>query len=268
MKKNKLGWRIKLAKKLIAIGKCIQSMAVVTMKPDELIEYSRMSYNSLVESWCSDMVVDQGLDDEEKILLDKLTMKYGHVLVLGVGGGREAIPLVRSGFQVTGLDFIPEMVERAKTNAEARGIHIDGLVQEISELDLPKDSYDIVWLSAAMYSSIPTRKKRVDMLSRIHKAMVPGGYFVCQFHWQPNYTCSQKMVMTSRFIAFLIRGNRHYEPGDMLWSGNREFIHAFSSEHLLTSEFKDGGFEIIDLKFFSGKRKGGIILRCPPIPDK
>ncbi|HUW09084.1 MAG TPA: class I SAM-dependent methyltransferase [Anaerolineae bacterium] len=46
-----------------------------------------------------------------------------------------------------------------RANAERHGLHIEGLVQEISQLAVPAARFDVVWLSAAMYSCVPTRKR-------------------------------------------------------------------------------------------------------------
>ena len=54
-------------------------------------------------------------------------------------------------------------------------------MQEISRLDVPAGAYDVVWLSRAMYSCVPTRARRVEMVRRIARALKPGGFFLCQF---------------------------------------------------------------------------------------
>jgi len=59
---------------------------------------------------------------------------------------------------VTGVDFVPEMVHRAMENAAREGLMIQGLVGEISQLDLSPASFDIVWLGRSMYSLELIRK--------------------------------------------------------------------------------------------------------------
>jgi ubiquinone/menaquinone biosynthesis C-methylase UbiE len=151
------------------------------------------------------------------------------------------------------------MVKSAQENAQKRGVTVSGLVQEISQLDVPENAYDIVWLSYAMYSSIPTRKRRLMMLKRISKALNPGGYFICQFHWDINAKFSQKVELMRKGIAFLTFGNLRYEKGDMLWH-NIEFIHAFSSQEDLRSEFKEAHFNIEHFEIPEESMKGGAVL--------
>ena len=66
--------RIPLARGLLRLGAFIQSLAVVVMRPDDLVEFSRQSYARprTVESWAGDAMVDSGLTLEEHDLLSAL----------------------------------------------------------------------------------------------------------------------------------------------------------------------------------------------------
>jgi SAM-dependent methyltransferase len=163
------------------------------------------------------------------------------------------------GFQVTGIDFVDALVEKAKENAICHGVGIEGMVQEISRLTVRKSAYDVVWLSRAMYSCVPTRRRRVEMVRRIVKALKPGGYFLCQFHREARFNPSKKGLFIRRLIAILSLGNREYEPGDTLWY-NIEFLHAFSSEDEVRSELEEGGLQV--LKFHTGKNSINIGVNC------
>lgn len=219
------------------------------MRPDDLIEFSRRSYGKPddVEGWSEASLVDTGLSTDEVDMLALVPQKTGNLLLLGVGGGREAIPLAKMGYQVTGVDYVPAMVERAKENATRRGIHLEGLVQEISQLNVPINSYDIVWLSSAMYSCVPTRQRRIDMVRRIASALKPGGFFMCRFHFDPRQQLTKQGIFARRLIAACTLGNTAYQAGDILW-GNIEFIHAFTTREEVQSELEEGGFQVIRLQ--------------------
>jgi len=234
--------RVRNARFLLGLGTFIQSLPVVVMNPDDLIEFSRRSYEKPgdVDSWAEDPFVDSGLTEDEKALIDAAPTRSGKLLLLGAGGGREAIPFTQMGFEVTGVDFIPGSVERLIENGRKRGLTIHGLTQEISQLSVSKDNYDIVWISRDMYSCIPNRSRRVAMVQRIHDALKPGGYFLCQYHLNPAMYPSPRGIKLRRLIAILTLGNYQYEPGDCLWQ-NIEFLHAFSSEEQVRSEIEAGG---------------------------
>lgn len=215
------------------------------MKPSDLIEFSRQTYDKPgdVDAWAEDSLVDSGLTNDEKVLIDAIPIKVGKLLLLGIGGGREAIPFSQMGFEVTGVDFIPESVERSIENARKRGCAIKGITQEISQLSVTHDHYDIIWMSYDFFSSIPSRSRRVAMVERIRDALKPGGYFLCQFHLNPAMHPSPRGIKLRRLIATLTLGNSEYEPGDFLWQ-NIEFLHAFANAEQVQSEIEDGGLQV------------------------
>jgi SAM-dependent methyltransferase len=257
--------RIRVARFLIRLGTFIQSLSIRVMRPDDLIEFGRQSYArpTLVTQLSSGEVMSGGLSPLETSLLKKVPAKPGRLLLLGVGGGREAIPLAHLGFTVTGVDFIPELVEKAKENAARQGVVIEGLVQEISQLEVPPGSYNLVWLSSTMYSSLPTRRRRIQMLRRIHQALRPGGYFICNFQWGPPYHFSPAAEFIRKVFAFLTLGNLWFEPGDE--NNALEFFHVFSSEAELLSEFGEGGLTVMTFEVPEGwkRGKGWAVLQAP-----
>jgi SAM-dependent methyltransferase len=207
-----------------------------------------------VEGWSEDALLDSGLSSSELDLVAAVSDTTGNLLLLGVGGGREAIPLARMGFQVTGVDYVPAMVDRAIESASRRGLKIEGLVQEISQLDVPAGAYDVVWLSRAMYSCVPTRARRVEMVRRIARALKPGGWLLCQFHWCPSPRPSGRGRFLRRLFAACTLGNLTYEAGDTMWL-NVEFVHQFSSEEAIRSELEESGLSVVWIK--TGPQLGG-----------
>jgi SAM-dependent methyltransferase len=252
--------RIRFSRFLLRTGEFIQTLPIVIMKPDDLVEFSRQSYASPgdVESWSEDALVDSGLNAEEHDLLERISPNKGNLLLLGVGGGREAIPMAKMGFQVTGVDYIPAMVERAKENAIQRGVEIEGMVQEISQMDVPQAAFDAVWISKFMYSCIPTRARRVQMVQRIYRALKPGGEFVCQFQIWMGQENRSKAERLRRLIAASPVGNRAYEDGDKLWL-NVEFVHVFRSEEEVRSELEEGGLDIVHIIFNPASIRGAAV---------
>jgi hypothetical protein len=98
------------------------------------------------------------------------------------------------------------------------------------------------------------------MLKRISNALKPGGYFVCQFHWDREMNVSQKGEFMRKVVSILTLGNLQYEKGDMLWH-NLEFIHAFSSEEDLRSELKAGHFKVEWVQIPEEHMRGGAVLK-------
>lgn len=254
--------RVHFARLLLRLGNFIQSLPVALMKPDDLIEFSHQTYSrsSNVEAWSEDPLLNSGLSDSEQELIGEVAEIRGDLLLLGVGGGREAIPLANMGFRVTGVDYVPAMVDRALENAANRGLQIKGLVQEISRLDVNENAYDVVWLSRAMYSCVPTRSRRVAMVKRIKSALKPGGFFLCQFQCRSDLRIRGKSELLKRAFAASILGNRSYEEGDKLWL-NVEFVHEFSSEETIRSEIEEGGLPVLRIRTYPSLLRGSVVCR-------
>lgn len=256
--------RIRLGKLFIRAGSFIQSLAVVVMRPVDLVEFNRLKYASPseVSAWGAETLAAAGLTAAEKDLFARLPIKQGRLLLLGLGGGRDAIALAKMGFDVVGVDFIPELVAQAQENAARHGVSLKGVVQEISQLEFPPASFDLGLISAAMYSCLPTRERRVAMLTRIKTALKPGGYFLCQFILDPEKPVNPRAQLARKVFAFLTRGNRWLEPGDVL-KGPAEYLHIFLSPGELRSEFAAAGFAVL---YFQSEEFGtwrGAVLQRP-----
>lgn len=249
---------------LTRFGRFIQSLAVMVMKPDDLVEFSRRAYSSptAVEGWARKGVAGAGLDPTEEALLKRVPVTKGKLLLLCLGGGREAIPLAKRGFEVTGVDFVPELVQQARKNALEQGVAIEGLVQDMIKLVIEPDAYDLACLFAAMYSGIPTRTRRIEMLKRVLAGLKAGGYFLCQFQYYSPLPSSPRADRLRKIFAYLSMGNIHHEKGDMIWRES-EFIHTFWSEELLRSEFEQSGFQVVEVNIPKNSLWGSAILRKP-----
>jgi ubiquinone/menaquinone biosynthesis C-methylase UbiE len=255
-------WRVKLCKTLFRLADLLKSLGPFLMKPEDLIAFSRSCYaNPKQVKWWSDPQYSEiGLYDNEVNLLERIPVRTGRLLLLGVGGGREAIPLAQRGFEVTGVDHVPEMVARAQANARRHNLDIQGLVQDVTNLEVPQNYFDVIWFSTALYSTIPTRSRRIAVLHCIFNALRPQGCVVCQFNWNPHgavFSPRGKRLRT--LVARLTFGNREFEDGDQL-SGDREFIHSFRRTSDLISELEASGFSIYHLETYDEICQGGAIL--------
>lgn len=59
---------------------------------------------------------------------------YGRVLDLGCGSGIHAVTLAKRGWQVTGIDIVPEALDRARTRARQAGVDIRFIHGDVTAL--------------------------------------------------------------------------------------------------------------------------------------
>jgi SAM-dependent methyltransferase len=254
--------RIAIARALLRLGGVAQSLALPVMRPRNLVELNRLHYSrpEVIALLSEESYVDGGLTSGEASLLERLPLRKGRLLDLDAGASREAIALARIGFEVTCIDFLPELVEKAKANAARRRLRIQALTQEAAALDLPEGGYDIAWLTPQMYSSIPGQAGRIHLLQGIARTLKPGGLFACQFRWHPQFSKTSLADFARRAVAVLSAGYLQYEKGDRLL-GNSEFAHCFCSEAELRTEFVHGGFDTLDLRFDEDMWCGWAVLK-------
>lgn len=68
----------------------------------------------------------------------------GTALVLACGTGRNALYLAEVGFEVEAVDISKVAIDRARSEAERRGLSVTWHVADLDALELPEDTFDLV----------------------------------------------------------------------------------------------------------------------------
>ena len=116
---------------------------------------------------------------EENIRRYNSDMKTELVLDLGCGTGRMTLELARRGYDMTGVDLSPEMLDLARDAAEEAGLSdkMLWLLQDITDFEL----YGTVELAVSCLDTLNHLTDTADLrrcLSLVHNYLVPDGLFV------------------------------------------------------------------------------------------
>ena len=116
---------------------------------------------------------------EENIRRYNSDMKTELVLDLGCGTGRMTLELGRRGYDMTGVDLSPEMLDLARDAAEEAGLSdkMLWLLQDITDFEL----YGTVELAVSCLDTLNHLTDTPDLrrcLSLVHNYLVPDGLFV------------------------------------------------------------------------------------------
>ena len=115
-----------------------------------------------------------------KRFLHKYGLKKGRLLEMGCGEGFEARFLARSGFDVTGVDISPTVVEKCRIDAEAKGLSIEFRLGDMTRLDFfPDRSFDLV-VAVGSYHMLNDPKDRAKCMAEMARLLKPGGYLFLQ----------------------------------------------------------------------------------------
>lgn len=93
------------------------------------------------------------------------------VLDVACGSGNAALVAARRYCEVTGIDYVPGLIERARMRAKADGLEAEFRTGDAQELPFPDNSFDVV-LSVFGVHFAPDQEQAANELLRVCK---PGG---------------------------------------------------------------------------------------------
>jgi ubiquinone/menaquinone biosynthesis C-methylase UbiE len=119
------------------------------------------------------------------------------VLDVCSGNGRHAIALALRGCKMTGIDSGPGPVNLARETSRNLGLAVD--YRQVDALSISfEDAYDAAYLTCAGLSDFSPSSAK-DLMTRVGRALVPGGMFVAEFLDEASVKPSD--VRTWRFVA-------------------------------------------------------------------
>ena len=252
--------RISAALALVRLGRFLQSLPVVILRPSDIADFNSQWYDKASVSYGVLNKSDMGLTGEEQDCLHQLPKHGRKLLIIGAGGGREVLAFGQQEYQITGVDFSQGMLNLAEQTAADHGISFQAMEGEISQLNLPENCWDVAWISRFLYSSIFTRQRRIATLQTLHKLLRKEGILITWFTMEARARETRRAFLLRKTIAWLTLGNTAYETGDKLVA-NSEIIHAFTNKEALVDEFTAGGFELLKMSFFDHELRGYAVLR-------
>ena len=113
----------------------------------------------------------------EKIFDREMKEKPELVLDLGCGTGRMTLELASRGYDMTGIDYSPEMLDIARNLAENDGHDILWLCQDMREFEL-FGTVDAAVCCLDCLNHLTTYDDLKKCLSLVHNYLIPDGIFV------------------------------------------------------------------------------------------
>ncbi|MDH3942514.1 MAG: class I SAM-dependent methyltransferase [Anaerolineae bacterium] len=96
--------------------------------------------------------------DEFTELVESGRIPPGRAIALGCGVGREAIYLAQHGFEVTGVDFSPTAIKRAKRRAQREGVDVDFRLDDLTDLQHVRGTFDLILDFGALNDLTPEHR--------------------------------------------------------------------------------------------------------------
>ena len=113
---------------------------------------------------------------ENRFILSRMgDLKGKRLLDIGAGLGESSVYFALQGAQVTMTDISPGMVRTGRELARKHGVEIEGIVSQAEDLGVPAETYDFVYIA----NTIHHVQDRDALFQKIHRALKPGGRFLC-----------------------------------------------------------------------------------------
>ena len=132
------------------------------------------SFADVYDQWYADAPVD-----EITAFLTARLSGCAHVLELGIGTGRIALPLATSGFRVSGVDASEEMV--AHLRAKPGGDELDVTIADAADAaHFPRGPFDAVIAAFNLIFNLADRTAQSTCLANAAASLHPGGLLVLE----------------------------------------------------------------------------------------
>lgn len=129
-------------------------------------------------------------------LVEAVDLRPGDgVIDVATGTGNAAISAARRYADVTGVDYVPGLVEQARVRAEAEGMKIAFGVGDAEDLPYPDASFDVV-LSTVGVMFAPDQERTAGELLRVCKPQGKIGLA----NWTPDGFIGQLFKTVGRFV--------------------------------------------------------------------
>lgn len=200
-------------------------VAAGLLRQDDLRAASRLRWRDF---GLSEDYFDTGLELWERRLYSDFLRPSDRVLLVGCGTGRDLMGLLELGYNVTGLEQAPELVELARTHLVRRGMKATVLAGDVERVDF-NTSYDAVIFSPGVYSCLNQSASRVATLERLKSCLSDGGRILVSYY---GFVSRSRMSEgLTQISAWLNRADWHPEPGDN-FSRDETVARVLRYEHL------------------------------------
>jgi 2-polyprenyl-3-methyl-5-hydroxy-6-metoxy-1,4-benzoquinol methylase len=122
-------------------------------------------------------VEDAGYDEDRPLVEQWARTLGGPLLDLACGTGRMAIPMAAQGYEVTGVDVVPEMIAWARQKAAQQDIAIDWVVADARTFSL-EQRFGLIYMLANAFQFFLTRADQEAMLASVREHLRPDGCFL------------------------------------------------------------------------------------------
>lgn len=203
-------------------------------------KYSRFDNSSYWKNYYSIKLKNKDTDREKKYahLLNKRLGNNKKIVEMASGIGFFAKELDRLGFKVTAVDLFDEMIAEAKKYL--KGTKVEFLKKDISETDLPSESFDAV-SAMSIIEHVSQEEVIENVIPEFKRILKKDGLLFIHVPVKSPY---------SKLVKFF-RKNIFHDLPDWAIDDDGDITHRFWISYKdYIKMFEDQGFELINYDFY------------------
>ncbi len=177
---------------------------------------------------------DEGYFDDYPLTEQWAQILGGPLLDLACGTGRMALRMANLGYQVTGVDITPEMIEWARQKAAKQGAAIDWVVADARTFQLQK-RFPFIYMLENVFQFFLTRADQEAMLARVREHLLPEGCFLFETrNPNPRNLLIGRHPEGERFTLpdggqLLTAAEQYYDPMTQIQHYTRRLTYLYSN---------------------------------------
>lgn len=214
---------------------------------EKSLDYSDELYYNRNKKYTDDKYNETGLFVWEKVAIEKYFTNTKNILLIAAGGGREALALIKMGFEVDSYECNTALIEYG--NVLLHRNKIEKKIKYLQKNSVPNEikKYDGIIIGWGAYSLIRGNKKRLSFLASLYPFLHERTPLMISFLFTGEKRRKEKIIknVSDFFRIFSKKGKT--EPGDRLVP---DFVHYFTEEEikneLIQSKFRVIGYNNVD----------------------
>jgi cyclopropane fatty-acyl-phospholipid synthase-like methyltransferase len=147
-----------------------------------------------------------GPRDDLVAVIEDGRLPPGRALDLGCGAGDNSCYLAEHGFDVTGVDFAASAVERARAQADERGLSARFVEGDLTNLQGIEGPFDVL-VDYGTYDDLGPEKRRLYRENVLPLARPGALFLIFCFEWTPRWW--------ERALGSLFGGGGMVSPGEI-----------------------------------------------------
>lgn len=231
------------SRKLIAWIEAIQSGIFMGLVDDELFQpFDTYPFD---ETTPLDVRAEaaRGLDSWELHVAREHLAGAQSILVVAAGGVRELVGLQELGFDAMGVEYGRQLCEASTKELSRRGS--SATIQWSDRFEIPRgdEPFDVAFVARRFLSHVHDRRRRIELLTNIRRALRPDAALVMSFYTRERDTLAFRVQAVLANILRKLRGRREFpvEIGDHVDPESPLFHHHYVWEELC-DELTEAGF--------------------------